>query len=116
LKLDPYGKIKQIEKGTGNLSYTYDASGNRVRKTLNNVSTYYIRDAQGNSLAVYDNAGGANNWLEQQLYGSSRLGLWKPNINLAVANGASVWSNYGNKFFDLRSKLQYQKHKQSIGN
>ncbi|WP_421939095.1 RHS repeat domain-containing protein [Pedobacter sp.] len=100
-----YGKIKQIEKGTGNLSYTYDASGNRVRKTLNNVSTYYVRDAQGNSLAVYDNAGGANNWLEQQLYGSSRLGLWKPNINLALANGASVWNNYGNKFFELSNHL-----------
>mgnify|MGYP003576095244 CR=1 FL=1 len=101
-----YGKIKSISKtGNGNIAYTYDASGNRVSKLVDNVSTFYVRDAQGNSLAVYDNAGNTTNWREQQLYGSSRLGMWKPNLNLATANGSSVWNNYGNKFFELSNHL-----------
>ncbi|MGV8878078.1 MAG: RHS repeat domain-containing protein [Sphingobacteriaceae bacterium] len=99
-----YGKIKSIAKSGGNISYTYDASGNRTSKTAGGVTTYYVRDAQGNTLAVYDGAGG-NNWKEQQLYGSSRLGMWKPNINIATANGTSVWDSTGRKFFELSNHL-----------
>jgi hypothetical protein len=47
-----YGKIKQIAKNSGNLVYDYDASGNRVSKLYNGLSTYYVRDAQGNTLGV----------------------------------------------------------------
>jgi RHS repeat-associated protein len=100
-----YGKINNIVKNSGNISYTYDPSGNRVTKTANGIKTYYVRDAQGNSLAVYDNAGNTNNWREQQLYGSSRLGMWKPNLNLATANGNSIWNSYGLKFFELSNHL-----------
>ncbi|WP_316824684.1 RHS repeat-associated core domain-containing protein [Pedobacter miscanthi] len=100
-----YGKINNIAKNSGNISYTYDPSGNRVTKTANGIKTYYVRDAQGNSLAVYDNAGNTNNWREQQLYGSSRLGMWKPNINLATANGDNIWNSYGLKFFELSNHL-----------
>ena len=64
-----------------------------------------MRDAQGNSLAVYDNTGNTNNWWEQQLYGSRRLGMWKPNLNLATANGSSIWNSYGLKFFELNNHL-----------
>jgi RHS repeat-associated protein len=56
-------------------------------------------------LAVYDNTGNTNNWREQQLYGSSRLGMWKPNLNLATANGSSIWNSYGLKFFELSNHL-----------
>ncbi|RDC58429.1 hypothetical protein DU508_00020 [Pedobacter chinensis] len=58
-----------------------------------------------NSLAVYDNANNKSNWREQQLYGSGRLGMWRPNLNLAVANGSSVWNSYGLKFFELSNHL-----------
>ncbi|WP_343522276.1 RHS repeat-associated core domain-containing protein [Pedobacter sp.] len=100
-----YGKIKSISKNSGGINYTYDPSGNRVSKLYNNITTYYVRDAQGNSLAVYDNAGNTSNWREQQLYGSSRLGMWKPNLNLATANGSSIWNSYGLKFFELSNHL-----------
>ncbi|WP_147273572.1 hypothetical protein [Pedobacter chinensis] len=69
------------------------------------MKTWYVRDAQGNSLAVYDNANNKSNWREQQLYGSGRLGMWRPNLNLAVANGSSVWNSYGLKFFELSNHL-----------
>ena len=64
-----------------------------------------MRDVQGNSLAVYDNTGNTNNWREEQLYGSRRLGMWKPNLNLATANGSSIWDSYRLKFFELSNHL-----------
>jgi hypothetical protein len=101
-----YGKIRLIDKGAnGNITYSYDPSGNRVSKTSNNLNTYYVRDAQGNNLAVYDNEGGSIHWQEQTLYGSSRLGMWRPSINLAVADGTSEWGTYGKKFFELSNHL-----------
>ncbi|QNR87021.1 hypothetical protein H9N25_11865 [Pedobacter riviphilus] len=101
-----YGKIKQITKNSGNIVYTYDAAGNRVSKQVGNgASTFYVRDAQGNALAVYDNAGNTSNWREQDLYGSSRLGMWKPNINLAVQSGGDVWATTGNITYELNNHL-----------
>lgn len=101
-----YGKILSVNKNdNNNIAYTYDPSGNRVSKITNTLNTYYVRDAQGNNLAVYDNQGGTMNWQEQTLYGSSRLGMWRPSINLAVADGTSQWGTYGKKFFELSNHL-----------
>jgi YD repeat-containing protein len=56
-----YGKIRQITKTNGStITYSYDPSGNRVRKVVtqaggsNPQTTFYTRDAQGNTMAVYD--------------------------------------------------------------
>ncbi len=70
IKWNVYGKIASIKRTvTGakpNLRFEYDASGNRVAKLIyinNNLSdpfgslekaTYYMRDAQGNVMATYD--------------------------------------------------------------
>lgn len=60
----PAGKIAQIIQGNKNLiiNFGYDPMGNRISKTVtytNNAyspkTTYYTRDAQGNTMAVYDN-------------------------------------------------------------
>jgi len=98
-----YGKIKSIDKAgtTDDISYSYDATGNRVSKAINGKTTYYVRDAQGNPLAMYEQTGSTTEWKEQQLYGSSRLGMWKPDANLAN-NG---WDNTGLKFFELSNHL-----------
>ncbi|MFD0794732.1 RHS repeat-associated core domain-containing protein [Mucilaginibacter litoreus] len=103
-----YGKILSISKATGNISYTYDASGNRVSKTLSGTTTWYVRDAQGNTIAVYDNAGGTQNWREQHLYGSSRLGMWTPNLNTGTGNTSNPVSEYGitgRKYYELSNHL-----------
>jgi RHS repeat-associated protein len=102
-----YGKIKAVDMaGTANdILYTYDPAGNRVSKKVGTTSTWYVRDAQGNALAVYDNAGGVINWREQQLYGSSRLGLWKPDINIATTPGSSVWGDANRKNYELTNHL-----------
>jgi RHS repeat-associated protein len=102
-----YGKILGFTQGTvGNVTYKYDPSGNRVSKTIGTLSTYYVRDAQGNTMAVYDNKDNAINWREQHLYGSSRLGIWAPDIvaiNSATANTA--WYATGKKEYELNNHL-----------
>lgn len=83
-----YGKIGSILKENGELiTYKYDASGNRIYKDLlkNNQlnRTWYLRDAQGNSLALYGQKHDAATPMleEQHLYGSSRLGVWGMNLS-----------------------------------
>jgi YD repeat-containing protein len=101
-----YGKIKEINKTTSavtgtvqKISYTYDASGNRLSKTVtkvgtaNDVTTWYVRDASGNIMGIYEavsetpNAatGVLVNLVEHDLYGSSRLGVVNKNVNIDVA-------------------------------
>jgi len=106
-----YGKIKTIAKADGSsLEYRYDASGNRIYKAYTHTGitdkTWYVRDAQGNTLAIYGNKDGGTTlyWKEQQLYGSSRLGIWEP--NLAVGTDAStIWDNLGLKRYELSNHL-----------
>ncbi|GGH18344.1 hypothetical protein GCM10007352_29000 [Mucilaginibacter phyllosphaerae] len=100
-----YGKIRSIAKGGGGITYAYDAGGNRVSKIHNGLTTYYIRDAQGNTLAVYDNAAGGTTWREQHLYGSSRLGMWQPNVNLTGGDPQTAWQTTGLRQYELSNHL-----------
>jgi RHS repeat-associated protein len=89
---NPYGKIDTVYKSSGEkLVFLYDPSGNRIRKeviasttdpTLNST-TYYVRDASGNVMAVYKRTNtslGSGNYTasytleEEPIYGSSRIG------------------------------------------
>ncbi len=107
-----YGKIKKITMTGKTISYGYDAAGNRITKTVaagsTTTTTFYSRDAQGNTMAVYTSAGSNFTWDEQHLYGSSRLGIWKPGI-VAKQNGIgdskTAWGRSGDKFFELSNHL-----------
>ena len=121
-----YGKIRSISKagGTG-IVYDYDAAGNRVQKQVTagnrKIITFYIRDAQGNTIAVYSWQGRINEtpalltageglrgqvWEEQHLYGSSRLGMWKPGIVVpSVLDPVNDAVQVGSKFFELTNHL-----------
>jgi RHS repeat-associated protein len=90
-----YGKIRKISKADKNIEFKYNASGQRILKLVKEISgveetqenwtyTYYMRDAQGNVLAVYDReidvTGGSTVTdklflSESHIYGSARLGL-----------------------------------------
>lgn len=108
-----YGKIKGITNTNSASSalYSYNSAQQRVSKTVNGVSTYYVRDAQGNTLALYDQAGssGAINWKEQYLYGSSRLGTWLPALadvgGSAAGAAITQWMNSGLKQYELTNHL-----------
>ncbi len=98
-----YGKVKKVRKYTdqtltvldNTIEFLYDATGNRAMKIVDpNVLvandekvTYYVRDASGNTMAHYssqyvaDGNGGTTKQFdvtEIPIYGSSRVGLYKP--------------------------------------
>jgi RHS repeat-associated protein len=112
-----YGKIKSITKGPMTITYTYDAAGNRISKdvypgTGPRVKTYYVRDASGNVMSVYEEGGSLNEGnltqAEVHLYGSSRLGIFKPGVDmteLAEAPGGVYGFERGRKFFELSNHL-----------
>ncbi len=114
-----YGKISKIVGLPNNfkLSYAYDAAGNRVEKIYYNGAepgsagsqthyTWYVRDAQGNTMAVYESKSGAEVRLtETHLYGSSRLGVAnavtkKPVPIAGHANAKKHTFTRGEKFFE----------------
>lgn len=101
-----YGKIRKVTKIkagiTTVINYVYDPSGNRIGQVVNKAgvisTTWYVRDASGNTMAVYQkNAelnGDSLTQSELYLYGSSRVGVWRPERNVEKEN----WS-----VFDIES-------------
>jgi RHS repeat-associated protein len=125
-----YGKIAKVTKVEGSvtteISYTYDATGNRISKTVGQSDlsspsyTWYVRDASGNVMAVYGAVGrGHLIQTEAHLYGSSRLGIMNlhrdmqalPDFPVLGEEGAptpptaSTMFERGNKFFELSNHL-----------
>jgi YD repeat-containing protein len=109
-----YGKIASITKSGGTISYTYDAAGNRVSKTVGTKTTVYVRDATGNVMALYEAIGtAAPKQAEVHLYGSSRLGIAMthdepaPGNNIAGGYGTAKIATFirGEKFFELTNHL-----------
>jgi RHS repeat-associated protein len=102
-----YGKILSITKASGTITYTYDAGGNRISKTANNKTTWYVRDASGNVMAVYEKEASANlKQTEVHLYGSSRLGIWNRNLDMINPPTGNITTfERGKKFFELSNHL-----------
>lgn len=132
IKWTVYGKVAEVVpmagSGKPHVKYTYDAAGNRIAKQVNRApqdnnpsaitTTYYLRDASGNTMAVYERniaelgspAGVskpngpqrvvANSHKavyiqrEVSLYGSDRLGIYKPDVNtpLAEVPFSNLWA------------------------
>jgi RHS repeat-associated protein len=114
-----YGKVAEVvpvqatvpAEQKPHIVYTYGADGNRVKKFVNKKPayadgvidkltitdprdveiTYYMRDASGNIMAVYEQLHDFNteansyfaklNQIEVPLYGSDRLGMYKPALS-----------------------------------
>ncbi|SHL81608.1 RHS repeat-associated core domain-containing protein [Chitinophaga jiangningensis] len=116
IQWNAYGKIKTLVSANGTVNYKYDAAGNRIYKefypaTSGGVQrTWYLRDAQGQLLATYGNQNGDNNtyWKEQYLYGSSRLGVWKPDMQVGsgvAGNAPLLWGQANRKRYELTNHL-----------
>jgi RHS repeat-associated protein len=117
-----YGKIESIIKTGSSINYTYDASGNRISKTIStnqpiNQSTFYVRDAGGNVMGIYGIDPQVNQGKltqnEVHLYGSSRLGIANTlsvsvkEKNMAADFGTAKLSTFtrGEKIFELSNHL-----------
>jgi Leucine-rich repeat (LRR) protein len=111
-----YGKVSQVRPADTTskkpyVRYLYDAAGNRVAKEVTLraspgtsrpglakvKTTYYARDAQGNTMAVYERtvaqqAAGVDRYrltvrqAEVPLYGSDRLGMFVPDSTFLLNN------------------------------
>jgi RHS repeat-associated protein len=95
-----YGKIMGIIQSdpadgeTVGITYKYDPNGNRVGKYVHRHLApfehhWYVRDAQGNVMAVYKHAYGPSDWslkplklVEHHVYGSSRLGIVRRDLDV----------------------------------
>lgn len=100
-----YGKIRRIKKPgltksdpDIEIDYGYDPSGSRSWKKTNDGTTarqtFYVRDAQGNVLAVYSKENSNNLlWKEQHLYGSSRVGMWLPDTTIPAEPPIAIGDN-----------------------
>ena len=131
-----YGKIATINKFKNNVNtdiyYTYDASGNRISKSVQShagsgplkiTTTYYVRDASGNVMSVYETGDNTINsgqltQTEIHLYGSSRLGVYNVKVNVqtesrtfinmpgVTGDNAELFTfTTGSKFFELSNHL-----------
>ena len=120
-----YGKIRRIEKsgdpnGVISIDYSYDASGNRISKKVSYDTdevkiTWYVRDASGNVMAVYESVGSGDDFgeyslelSEQHLYGTLRLGIVKRNLDVRTAfadTGSIVSFTRGLKSYELSNHL-----------
>ena len=122
-----YGKVSEVIRSSGstmpNLSFHYDASGNRVLKIvkpynyLNDASQwkyeYYVRDASGNILAVYEKNYDAQRskqtlvLTEQPFYGSARLGVINRDLEINPDDTASPQYSrvMGRKVYELFDHL-----------
>jgi len=84
IKWNIYGKVEKVTKMPDQfgvrtiITYKYDGTGNRIMKKVNKGATtlinYYLRDASGNVMAIYED----EKLKEIPIYGSSRLGQYRP--------------------------------------
>ena len=85
------GKLKRVTQGTLDVAYRYGPSGERWIKRVEDTSYYYMRDAQGNILAMYKKVGTTVQIRERHLYGSSRLGIYDSVTTLQNDTAALHW-------------------------
>ncbi len=93
------GKVREITKKSGKrIRFEYDGLGNRIAKKVlrpekEEKTTVYVRDAQGNVLAVYKtNESDPESisdqkkvtLIEHQIYGSSRLGVEEKRVEMPL--------------------------------
>jgi hypothetical protein len=89
-----YGKVERITRSNGQIIvFGYDGMQNRIMKAVrtgvDTVFTFYVRDAQGNVLGVYNRTTAATptiTWAEQYIYGSGRLGSINPGLAWTAAS------------------------------
>lgn len=108
------GKVRRVIRTESsqkpNLEFEYDASGQRIvkkviKKNGKITSTYYLRDASGNVMSVYEYTQNddAPVLAEQYLYGSSRIGVYTPVATAVALHMGSI--SFGRKSYELSDHL-----------
>ncbi len=112
-------KIDQVSKdtdGDGNsdqlITFSYDAMGNRVKKTLVKVykgtseTTYYVKDATGKDMAIYSNDGSGIKFTEAPIYAGDRIGEFKDALAVSSATTTDTYTRtLGKKYYEIKDHL-----------
>jgi len=111
----PYGKVKEVVdvNRPATTLFDYDPVQNRIRKKADSEDLFYVRDATGNLMAVYELT--ANNeviWKEQYLYAAQRLGHHRLNLDITTQDAPyyvqlndTISLPEGNKAYELTNHL-----------
>ena len=80
-----FGRVLNINRNGKNMELEYNAFLQRAWEynAQTGTATYYVRDLQGNALAVYSLASNMSVLDEWPLYGSKRLGSWPVRLDLS---------------------------------
>lgn len=108
--------IRPISSSRKNLIFDYDAMGNRIAKHIINPqtdmlekSTYYILDAQGQQISMYEHIVDSNEvrylLSERNIYGSNRIGVTKGTINMYDPQTIPSYGVIGNRQYELTNHL-----------
>ncbi len=113
-------KVKEIRRTSGstkkNLVFDYDALGHRIAKHVYDnpgwileKSTYYVLDAQGNQLSMYElraEESSASYFLaERNIYGTQRIGSLTDTIDLSHLETLPSYGWLGNRSYELTNHL-----------
>ncbi len=85
LTYDAENRLTSITVGGITTTYTYDGGGNRVKRSANGVTSYYI----GNHYEV--TVGGATSILKYYYFGKQRIAV-KQDINVSYIHGDHLGS------------------------
>ncbi|HVW15020.1 MAG TPA: HNH endonuclease [Mucilaginibacter sp.] len=100
-----YNKIQSITDSGKTISYIYNTTNERVAKVANGLTTWYVKDLQGNPIVVYDNKRSQINWREQDIYGGNRIGVWQPNMNIALDDAPAIADTLGHMRYQATNYL-----------
>jgi RHS repeat-associated protein len=84
VEYDATGKVRKVfsdaQKQSLKVEFIYDDRGFRLAKKdmETNVTTWYIRDASGNVLSIFEEESGNLNQTEVPIYGAGKLGTYYP--------------------------------------
>ncbi len=123
------GKVEKITRTTNStksdLLFKYDAMGNRISKIEKlktplpdgtmELTTYYVRDASGNVMAVYEKMKQPASLdifklKEQHIYGSSRLGLRQSDVKLVTRSGNMISTHTNIDFTNSKRFYELSNH------
>lgn len=107
-----FNKVDTVYKTSGEqIVFAYDGMRNRISKqnitSSGTTTTYYVNDAKGSQMALYESDGTTTNFSEAPIYGASRVGLAKPAVDMSstMSTSSLYTRNLGKKLYELKDHL-----------
>jgi len=92
-------KVKTVVTPNSSLHFAYSPTGQRQIKKTGDKTEYYLHDATGNIMCVYELSGNYLTVKERTIYGSKRIGVYRQRIQL------SAFTGFGQAVFKPGSQL-----------